>query len=159
MLSAASLCLLGAMTLPALAQDAEPTAAQPKLRTERLVITGSDGKARSFDVEVATTPHEQEVGEMFRTAIPAQSGMLFPWPSLQESQMWMKNCPVPEDMVFIRADNTIGHIAENTVPYSLAVVDSQGPVKATLELQGGLTEKLGIGVGDKVSSPTLDVAK
>ena len=33
----------------------------------------------------------------------------------------------------------------------MAIVDSQGPVQATLELQGGITEKLGIEVGDKVT--------
>ncbi len=64
--------------------------------------------------------------------------------------MWMKNCPVPEDMVFIGADGTIIHIAENTVPESLAEISSGGPVRATLELQGGLTARLDIRVGDHV---------
>ncbi len=64
--------------------------------------------------------------------------------------MWMKNCPVPEDMVFIGQDGTITHIAENTVPESLANISSGGPARATLELQGGITAKLDIGVGDKV---------
>ena len=92
---------------------------------------------------------------MFRTAIPAASGMLFVWPEPQQSEMWMKNCPVPEDMVFIGADDRIEHIAENTVPYSLANIGSHGVAKATLELQGGLTAKLGIGVGDLVQSGSL----
>ena len=139
----------------ALAQDAEPTAAQPALHREKLTIVGQDGKRHDFDVEVAKTPRQQEVGLMFRTSIPAESGMLFPWPTPQPSQMWMKNCPVPEDMVFIGVDGKIGHIAENTVPYSLANVDSHGTVKATLELQGGITAKLGISVGDTVTSAAL----
>ena len=41
-------------------------------------------------------------------------------------------------------------IAENTVPESLAVIDSRGPVRATLELAAGTTAKLDIRVGDKV---------
>jgi uncharacterized membrane protein (UPF0127 family) len=32
----------------------------------------------------------------------------------------------------------------------LAVIDSGGPVRATLELAGGTTARLGINVGDKV---------
>ena len=64
--------------------------------------------------------------------------------------MWMKNCPVPEDVVFIGNDGTIKGIAENTVPYSLKGNSSPVPVIATLELQGGITETLGISVGDKV---------
>ena len=150
-----------AMLLPAggigqaVAQDAEPTAAQPALPRQQLVITGQDGKRHEFNVEVAKTPRQQEVGLMFRTSIPADSGMLFPWPAPQPSAMWMKNCPVPEDMVFIGVDGKIGHIAENTVPYSLANIESHGTVAATLELQGGLTAKLGISVGDTVTSPAL----
>ncbi|MCQ8241757.1 DUF192 domain-containing protein [Rhizosaccharibacter radicis] len=140
----------------AVAQDAgEPTAAQPTLPKEKLVIVGGDGTRHEFQVELARTPREQEVGLMFRPSIPADGGMLFPWDSVRPVQMWMKNCPVPEDMVFINPDGTIRTIAENTVPRSLAVVDSDGPVAATLELQGGLTGRLGIRVGDKVEAKSL----
>jgi uncharacterized protein len=52
--------------------------------------------------------------------------------------------------VFINEDGTIRSIAEDTVPESLAVIDSHGPVRATLELAGGTTERLDIRVGDKV---------
>ena len=130
---------------------AEPTGPQPKLPTQRLTITGKSGAQHAFEVEVATTPEQQEVGEMFRTNIPADSGMFFDWGAPREVPMWMKNCPVPEDMVFIGEDGRITHIAENTVPESLAQIPSGGPVRATLELQGGLTAKLDISVGDRVS--------
>ena len=66
------------------------------------------------------------------------------------SRMWMKNTLVPLDMVFIRADGTIDSILEDTVPHSLRVLSSHGPVAATLELAGGTTARLGIVVGDKV---------
>ncbi|MCQ8279586.1 DUF192 domain-containing protein [Acetobacteraceae bacterium KSS8] len=131
------------------------TAAQPTLKKQALTIIGANGVRHAFTVEIAATPREQEIGLMFRTSIPADTGMLFVWPQPQEQQMWMKNCPVPEDMVFIGPDNRILHIAENTVPYSMANVDSGGIAKATLELQGGLTAKLGIGVGDLVTNDTL----
>jgi uncharacterized membrane protein (UPF0127 family) len=141
---------------PAFAQDAEPTAAQPTLKQAKLAIVGQDGARHEFSVELAQTPRQQEIGLMFRTSIPAGNGMLFVWPEPQRSEMWMKHCPVAEDMVFIGEDNRIMHIAENTVPYSLANVSSHGIAKATLELQGGITAKLGIRVGDLVQSPQLD---
>ncbi len=139
----------------ALAQDAEPTAAQRTLQQVPLAIVGHDGVRHGFTVELAQTPRQQEIGLMFRTAIPDASGMLFVWPVPQQSEMWMKNCPVPEDMVFIGTDDRITHIAENTVPFSLANIGSHGIAKATLELQGGLTAKLGIGVGDLVQGKAL----
>jgi uncharacterized membrane protein (UPF0127 family) len=129
---------------------ADPTGPQPELPKEKLVITGKDGASHSFDVEVASTPDQQTTGEMFRTAVPADGGMLFDWGFPRESQMWMRNTLVPLDMVFINADGTIRSIAENTIPRSLAIIDSRGPVRATLELQGGITAKLDISVGDTV---------
>ena len=44
------------------------------------------------------------------------------------------------------------------MPFSLANVDSHGIAKATLELQGGITGKLGIRVGDLVQSASLGAA-
>lgn len=138
----------------ALAQ--EPTAPQPTLPTEKLVIRTRGGKSFTFDVELATTMREQMTGEMFRPAVPPQGGMLFLWGSPRESQMWMKNTLVPLDMVFIAADGTIRSIAENAVPQSLRIIDSGGPVVATLELAGGTTARLGIEVGDKVIAPQFE---
>ena len=69
--------------------------------------------------------------------------------------MWMRNTIAPLDMVFINADGTIRSIAENTVPQSLAVIDSRGPVRATLELAAGTTARLNIRVGDKVQAADL----
>jgi uncharacterized membrane protein (UPF0127 family) len=150
----ARLTLLAALTLlasPALAQEAEITGPQPTLPTQTLTIEGHGTAPHRFTVEMATTPREQEIGEMFRTSIPADRGMFFDWGVPRDMPMWMKNCPVPEDMIFIGADGKIIHIAENTVPQSLAQISSGGPARATLEVQGGLTEKLDIRVGDKVT--------
>jgi uncharacterized protein len=103
-----------------------------------------------FDVEMALKQDQQTVGEMFRTQVPETGGMLFDWGFARPLQMWMRNTVVPLDMVFINADGTIRSIAENTTPRSLAPIDSHGPVRATLELAGGVTAKLDIRVGDTV---------
>ncbi len=132
------------------ADDDNPTGPQPKLPTEPLSIVSDDGKTHVFTVELAQTEQQQDTGLMFRTSVPANTGMLFPWPQPQVSQMWMKNTIAPLDMVFIGADGTVKAIAENTVPYSLRVISSGVPVLATLELQAGIAAALDINVGDKV---------
>jgi uncharacterized protein len=144
------LLALLAVPLAATAQTPEPTGPQPVLPKEKLVIVTHDGAKHVFEVEMALTPAQQTVGEMFRKSVPEDGGMLFDWGTPRESQMWMKNTLVPLDMVFINQDGTIRAIAEDTVPQSLAVIDSNGPVRATLELAGGMTAKLNIIVGDKV---------
>ena len=133
----------------------EPKAAQRMLPAVALTIVGGGGARHDFSVEIARTPREQQVGLMFRTTVSDHGGMLFTWPQPIKSSMWMENTLVPLDMVFIKSDGTIDSIAENTVPRSLAVVSSDGVVGSTLELQGGLTAKLGITVGDRVVSTAL----
>jgi len=144
------LWLIALAPMSAGAQSANPTGAQPELPKERLVITTRDGVQREFMVEMAKTPDQQTVGLMFRPSVPPDGGMLFDWGTPRDSQMWMRNTMASLDMVFINADGTIRSIAENTVPQSLAVIDSRGPVRATLELAAGTTARLNIRVGDKV---------
>ena len=143
---------------PALAAD-EATAAQPELAHQPLVITGTDGVRHAFSVEMATTPAQQETGLMFRTAVPPDGGMLFDWGAPRQSMMWMKNTLVPLDMLFIAQDGTVSHIAENTVPHSLAVIDGRAPARATLELAAGTAQRLNLTVGAKVEGAGFGAAK
>ncbi len=144
------LSLLAFAPFAAWAQEANITGPQPELPKEKLVIITRDGARHEFNVEMALTPQQQTVGLMFRPTVAPDGGMLFDWVTPHSSQMWMRNTISPLDMVFINADGTIRSIVENTVPESLAVIDSRGPVRATLELAAGTTAKLNILVGDKV---------
>jgi len=135
------------------------TGPQKGLATETLTIVNQHGKRFTFKVEEALTPEQQEIGLMFRKAVPADTGMIFPWDPPQVSEMWMKNTLVPLDMVFIGPHGTIRHIANETVPQSLRVISSHVPVAATLELQGGITAKDDIDVRDKVIAPQFGDAK
>ena len=147
------LLALAPAALAARAQEPEATKAQPELPKEQLTIVTKDGQRHAFNVELASTEAQQLTGEMFRTSVPPDGGMLFVWPSVRESPMWMKNTLVPLDMVFINQDGTIRHVAEDAVPQSLRVIESGGPVAATLELAGGTAARLGIAPGDKVLAP------
>lgn len=135
------------------------THAQPELATERLTITDHGGNVHRFIVEVARTPYQQEVGEMFRKEIAPDRGMLFVWSHLQESPMWMRNTYVPLDLVFLDETHRIHAIEEKAVPLSEGIISSHGVVSSVLELPGGTTERLGLVVGDRVDSPTLKTAR
>jgi uncharacterized protein len=144
------LTLLAIAPLPVGAQPVSPTGPQPELPKEKLVIVTRDGVRHDFNVEMAIASDQQTVGLMFRPSVPADGGMLFDWGTSRPSQMWMRNTISSLDMVFINADGSIRAIAENTVPQSLAIIDSRGPVRATLELAAGTAARLNIRVGDKV---------
>lgn len=128
----------------------DTTKAQPELPKEKLVIVTRDGVRHDFMVEMALQLDQQTVGLMFRPSVPADGGMLFDWGAPRDSTMWMRNTVAPLDMLFINANGTIHHIAEDAVPQSLATIPSGGPVRATLEVAAGTAKRLGIRVGDKV---------
>ena len=121
-------------------------------RTATISVTiAMTGKAHKFDVEVARTDAEQDRGLMFRTSLPENGGMLFPFKKPRIGSFWMKNTLIPLDMIFIRADGSIDRIAENTIPESLEPVVSGGEVSAVLELAGGTAARLGIDESAKVT--------
>jgi uncharacterized membrane protein (UPF0127 family) len=108
-------------------------------------------RALPFRVEVARTGAEQARGLMFRTAMGADEGMLFPSdPPRAGVAFWMKNTVIPLDIIFVGVDNRILNIAANTVPYSEAPIPSAGKVSAVLELNAGRAAALGIVAGDRV---------
>ena len=114
-----------------------------------LTVTGASGTHR-FVVELAETPEAQRRGLMFRTELSDNAGMIFPYDGTTAQSFWMKNTPLPLDIIFIGPDGRISNIAAMTEPYSLESVYSVGPVLGVLELRGGLAAELGIDPGDKV---------
>lgn len=120
-----------------------------------LSVETADGRSLPFSVEVAQTPEELSRGLMNRTSLPADAGMLFNFALDRQVAMWMKNTLIPLDMVFIRADGTIAGIAERTVPMSLEIIPSPGPVRAVLELNGGTADRLRIKTGDRIVHPVF----
>lgn len=143
--------IAASMSLAAGAATAQAniTHAQPRLAVEPLTIRTATRTYR-FWVEVARTPAEQEIGLMFRKAVPLFGGMIFPMQPVREATFWMHNTIIPLDMVFIRTD---GRIARITTARALDDgTDAAGePVGAVLELGAGRAQALGIKAGDTVT--------
>ncbi|MEX0341444.1 MAG: DUF192 domain-containing protein [Erythrobacter sp.] len=158
--------VLGAMAALAAAvacspqSQAESSAATPEavvaavhpvsgLALAPLTVT-TDAERIEFTVEVADTPEAQARGLMFRTELGDFEGMIFPYDGTTAQSFWMKNTPLPLDIIFIGPDRRISNIAAMTEPYSLDSVYSVGPVLGVLELRGGRAAELGIEPGDLV---------
>jgi len=117
---------------------------------EPLSISTASGK-HDFQVEVMLTDDEQQRGMMFRRSLDDDKGMLFPFASERIATFWMENTYLPLDMIFIKADGTIQRIEKQAEPLSTRTISSGAPVLAVLEVIGGLSDKLGIKPGDKVT--------
>jgi uncharacterized membrane protein (UPF0127 family) len=111
----------------------------------------ANGKTLRLRVEVARTGAEQAQGLMFRTAMAADEGMIFPMEPPRQASFWMKNTVIPLDLVFIDGNGRIESIAANAVPYSLDPINSRGTVAAVLEINGGRASQLGLAPGDRVA--------
>ena len=133
--------------------------AQTTFEREDLLIQTRSGKVHRFDVELALTTEQRSQGLMHRESMPQDHGMLFDFGESRPVSMWMRNTPLPLDMLFIQRDGTISHIHRKAVPFSEAIIDSRGPVNYVLELNGGRAAALGIDVGDRVMSKRIDGRK
>lgn len=126
-----------------------------QLVASTLTIESASGDQHGFTVRVASTPAQLARGLMFVTEMGEWEGMLFDFGTTRPASMWMRNTPLPLDMVFIRADGIISNIAAHTEPYSRTPIPSDGPVRYALEIHGGTCERLGIKAGDRVIHPTI----
>ena len=92
---------------------------------------------------------------MFRTVLPEHRGMLFIAPGDQIWTMWMKNTFIPLDMIYFKRDGEIVKIIKKAKPHDLTHLSSDMPVAGVLEIGGGVTDKLGIAVGDRIFSEKI----
>ena len=119
----------------------------------RAIVETKSGAAHSFSVELALTADEQRQGLMFRQALAEDAGMLFFFLECTPAAFWMKNTYLPLDMIFVAADGRIVRIVRMTKPETLEIHKSGEPVNGVFEVNGGLTQRLGIEKGDFFRHP------
>jgi uncharacterized protein len=116
----------------------------------RVVIQTRAGKDVAFEVEIADTPAKREMGFQYRRELADDHGMIFVFPSESVLTFWMKNTPIPLDMIFIGGDLKIVGIVREAVPFTLSARSVDAPSRYVLEIKGGLARQRGIEVGDRL---------
>lgn len=143
-----ALCLAALMV-------ASPLAAQ-QCREDRVDIR--DGGTRvTFDVVIADDAEERAQGLMFVEDLPQFEGMLFLYQDgPRQRSFWMRNTLIPLDMIFVAADGTVRDIHVNAVPLDETPIPSAtDDIVAVLEVNGGLTEMLGLEPGAVLRHPAF----
>lgn len=116
-----------------------------------LAIVEIDG--HRFDVEIADSPKEHELGLSYRESMARDHGMLFIFSEAGELNFWMKGMTFPLDMIFLR-DGRVVYIAQDVpsphggIP---AIVRPDLPADMVLELNAGIAEEFGIIEGSLLS--------
>ncbi len=134
----------------AFAHDSQQFNRDLKNYNVKLQISTNTKKPAEFFVAIANSAATREHGLMNLEKLDQKYGMLFIFDSYLVVNMWMKNTLIPLDMIFINENNVIVNIKEDTEPLSLKVISSQKAVQKVLEINAGLSKKLGIKNGQKI---------
>lgn len=133
-------------------REGQPSHQLHQLELSNLRIETAAGLHR-FRVYTVSSPEQMRMGLMHVEKLPQDTGMLFAYGQNRSAAMWMRNTLISLDILFIRQDGTIANIHKNAKPHDETSLPSQGRVYAALEINGGLTDKLNIQPGDRVSHP------
>lgn len=95
---------------------------------------------KEFEVEVAKTEEEQSKGLQNREELKGDEGMLFIFEEKKDYSFWMKNVPIPLDIIFID-ENKVVCVKEGK-PFTTDSITCGKPVDKVLELNlnSGVTE-------------------
>jgi hypothetical protein len=127
--------------------DAAAPSSTSGLRTVTMPI-GS----KTYTLEVADTDETRHHGLMERDSMPADHGMIFVFPDVDERGFYMKHTRFPLEILYI--DETGRIVSWATMkPYDLTNVPSNAPAKYAIELNVGSVQASGVKVGDKLSIP------
>lgn len=111
-------------------------------------------KDMCFSVEISETQAQIEYGLMNRNHLDTDKGMLFVFETEGDYPFWMKNTLIPLDIIWINSNQSIVYIKKNAQPCTSGYCPSIDPgknAKYVLEINGGLSDKYGIKVGDKAN--------
>lgn len=118
------------------------------------LIIETEAGERQFFIEVAVKPDEHSQGLMFRTEMPDNRGMLFVFDRSAPRSFWMKNTPMPLDLLFIGDDGIVGAIQPGE-PFSEAQIAPPVSARFVLELKAGTSGQMGIEVGSRLRHPLI----
>jgi uncharacterized membrane protein (UPF0127 family) len=151
---AVGLLTASAFYFPAHAEDAKPVLGEQTLACVegRVTAYGTFGQAQ-FSIELADTPEERARGLMFREAMGPFEGMLFVYERPQSVHFWMKNTLIPLDMIFTDQTGRIASIHHNAIPHDLTAIFGGDEIFAVLEINAGMSSRLGLKIGDVLQHP------
>lgn len=124
--------------------------------TEAIAEIRTAGRSIAFSVEIADTPEERARGLMFREVLARDAGMLFVFETEAPRAFWMKNTPLPLDILFFDSRGVMCGLVENAEPFTRTQRRSGCGAQYVLEINGGLAVQLGIERGAELRHPALD---
>jgi hypothetical protein len=95
-------------------------------------------------IEIAETDSARARGLMGRRSMGFDKGMLFLFDEADTDPFWMRNTPMPLDIIFVAPDSEVVNIARRTTPFSDARVSPSAPKQFVVEVRAGFADRYGL---------------
>lgn len=136
---------------------------QNYLKTKNFISFNKTAKItinnHTFELKVAKSGQEKEIGLSETNSLPENQGMLFIFDKPDYYSFWMKNMKIPIDIIYINNDQIVS-IENNAQPAKNSdenpiIYTPTEPSDKVLEINAGLSEKYSFKKGDKVKYENL----
>ncbi|MDP4009638.1 MAG: DUF192 domain-containing protein [Candidatus Shapirobacteria bacterium] len=118
-------------------------------------------KDKNFNLEVAKTLTQKAKGLGDRTELCSNCGMIFLFSQDDIQSFWMKDTLITLDIIWVNSQGKVVYIATaspepNTPNNQLKIYKNTEPAKYVIELNPGISEKIGLHIGDHIELPNLN---
>lgn len=125
------------------APDSSP--AGPSFEDGRLAfVSPANDTLTTIAIAIADTEAKRSRGLMRQRSLGYDRGMLFIFDEPNTTGMWMKNTPLPLDIVFVAPDSQIVNIARRTTPFSEKNIAPDAPSTFAVEVRAGFADKFSL---------------
>jgi hypothetical protein len=114
------------------------------------ILLPGGGKVRA---ELADTPERRRTGLMFRDSLPPDGGMLLAFTDDDFHGIWMRNCRIALDLLWLDPQGRVIHVVESAPPCRADPCDSwvpPTPARFVLELPAGKAGREGLRLGSQL---------
>jgi uncharacterized membrane protein (UPF0127 family) len=138
--------VLGPLLLLGCTDDPEQNPDPQGFQTEgTLAFLQPDGDTlQTIRTDIADTDAERRRGLMRQRSLGYDQGMLFIFETVDEGGMWMRNTPLPLDIIFVAPDSKVINIARRTTPLSEEEIMPAAPRKYAVEVRAGFADRFGL---------------
>jgi hypothetical protein len=129
-----------------------PAGCDWKSSDSSLPVTRMKIGSEEFNLEIAVSDHDQELGLMHRDGMDSDHGMIFPMARQEVQKFWNHDVRFPLDVIFLDSGGRVVSI-KRLEPFDERTVPSDVPAKYAIELNAGTVNRLHLSVGDRLEVP------
>jgi uncharacterized membrane protein (UPF0127 family) len=104
-----------------------------------------------YVAEYASTEAARAKGLSGRESLPERHVMVFVFERSNRECFWMKDMQFAIDMVFLDSNKTVKRIDKNVLPDTYPDSFCADDTRYVLELNAGVSERIGLRIGDKIA--------